>query len=300
MTQALHALKESLNTIIVGKSDVIDMALTGLLSGGHLLLEDHPGTGKTLLSLAMAQLTGLDFKRIQCTNDLMPSDVLGTQVLDAGGQTFRLHQGPIFAQLVLADEINRASPKTQSALLEAMAEGQVSIDGETCALPQPFFLIATQNPDNHQGTFALPEAQLDRFTLRLSLGYPAAEEEVQILAGGDKRQQLSELNAVMSAADVLQLQQEVRTMRPGDALCDYVQRLLQASREHPQCQQGLSTRAGQALLLAASAYSRVCGDELILPAHVQAVFVAVAAHRLLSHSHSGQELATQLLDQVAV
>jgi MoxR-like ATPase len=302
MSQNLNTLRTALNHILIGKSERIDLVLSCLLAGGHLLLEDRPGTGKTLLSAALARLTGLEYRRLQCTNDMMPSDVVGTQVLDPRTQQFVLHQGPVFCQLLLADEINRATPKTQSALLEAMAEQQVSIDGTSLPLPRPFFVVATQNPTSHQGTFALPEAQLDRFMMRLSLGYAAAQDEVRILSGQDPRAALAQMDAVLDTDTLLDLQRQVAALHCSETLCAYVQRLLQHTRDCGEFEEGLSTRAGQALLAAARAHAFLNGDDFVMPAHVQTVFNAVTAHRLrLRDTATGGHVATaRVIEQVAV
>lgn len=273
-----------------------------LLGGGHLLLEDLPGTGKTLLSLALARATGLDFQRIQCTNDLMPSDVLGTHIFDRKENDFKLRKGPVFTQLLLVDEINRTSPKTQSALLEAMAEQQVSLEGQTLPLPRPFFVIATQNPLGQSGTFPLPEAQLDRFMMRISLGYAEPEQEIEILSGQDRRDHLEEMQAIIDTDKLLALQQQVKQVVCGEQLVAYVQRLLQYTREQQQFQPGLSTRAGQSILAAARAYAALEQQAFVIPQHVQAVFESVVAHRL--NIATGSELAEkacrEILQQVGV
>lgn len=302
MNDLLINLQDSLNKIIVGKPEQIELAITGLLAKGHLLLEDRPGTGKTLMSLALAHLTGLSFKRVQFTNDLMPSDILGTQILDPKDHSFRLHKGPIFSQMVLADEINRATPKTQSALLEAMAEGQVSLDGETQKLPNPFFVIATQNPSNHNGTFPLPEAQLDRFMMRLSLGFASANDELDILAGRDKRSQLSKLEPAITTAQLMMLQKQAQAIHCSESVCAYVQRLLQYSRDNNHSGDGLSTRAGQSLVAAAKANALLRDDEFVMPQHVQRVFPAVTDHRM-GHSINAVSLSgptSAIIERVAV
>lgn len=302
MDSVISKLQQALNQILVGKADRIELVLSCVLAGGHLLLEDKPGTGKTLLSTALAQLLGLDYRRIQCTNDMMPSDILGTRVLDQRDQQFYLHRGPIFSQLLLADEINRATPKTQSALLEAMAEGQVTIDGETHTLPAPFFVVATQNPGSHQGTFALPEAQLDRFMMKLSLGHASPEDELQILSGENPRDLLVGQQAVVDANGLIELQQRVRALHSSDAINSYVQRLLQYTRDCGDYETGLSTRAGQAIISAAKANAFINGDDFVLPQHIQTVFDGVARHRLtLCDSAASTEAATlQVIERVAV
>lgn len=298
----IKQLQSALNQIIIGKQDRIDLLLCCLLAGGHLLLEDKPGTGKTLLSAALAKLTGLDYKRIQCTNDMMPSDVVGTRVLNMRDQQFYLHKGPVFCQLLLVDEINRATPKTQSALLEAMAEQQVTIDGESLMLPTPFFVLATQNPNSHQGTFVLPEAQLDRFMMRLSLGYAEPEDETRILSGTDPRSILNDAISVINEEELTLMQKQVSQLHCSETVCAYVQRLLQYTRDCGEYREGLSTRAGQAVLAAARAKAFIQGDDFVMPTHVQAVFSAVTAHRLQSRdsTHGNDALALRIIEQVSV
>jgi MoxR-like ATPase len=276
----LAAALAAADNLILGKSRTIRLAFAGLLAGGHLLLEDLPGVGKTTLAQTLARLCGLDFRRVQFTSDMLPADMLGVSIWDREQQRFAFQHGPVFTQVLLADEINRATPKTQSALLEAMEERQVSIDGITHPLPQPFFVIATQNPSYQIGTFPLPESQLDRFLLRLELGYPDADAERQLLAGGDRRVALSQLQPCLSATDLADLHRQAAAIHTAPALLDYVQALLAASRHTPRFQHGLSPRAGLALLACARAWALLDARDAVLPEDVQTVFPAVARHRL--------------------
>ncbi|TSE28165.1 Denitrification regulatory protein NirQ [Tepidimonas thermarum] len=290
----IASLLHQLTTVIVGKDAVVRDALTCLLAGGHLLIEDVPGVGKTTLAQALARTLGLPFARVQFTADLMPSDLIGAAVYDRGRQDFVFRPGPLFAQVLLADEINRASPRTQSALLEAMEERQVSVDGVTHPLPQPFFVIATQNPFEQLGTHALPESQLDRFLMRLSLGYPTPAAERALLCGEDRRALLQRLPALTNAAGLRELQQAVDAVRVSDPLLDYVQALLAATRDGRWFVHGLSPRAGLALLRAARARALVDGRGYVTPDDVMAVLVPVAAHRLVPNASVGRDAAGQL------
>ncbi|MEY2631884.1 MAG: hypothetical protein RIR00_538 [Pseudomonadota bacterium] len=279
----LHPVFEQARRVVLGKERQIALALACLLARGHLLIEDLPGVGKTTLAQTLARLLGLDFSRIQFTSDLLPADILGISIPDRQGDGFRFVPGPIFAQLVLADEINRATPKTQSALLEAMAEGQVSSEGRSRPLPQPFFVIATQNPSFQIGTFPLPESQLDRFLLRLELGYPDRQAERQLLAGDHSPQQT--IPALLDPPRLQALQDAAARTHVAPALLDYVQALLAASRHSPHFQHGLSPRAGLGLLAIARAWAWLAGRPAVLPDDIQAVFPGVAGHRL--HSRQG-------------
>ncbi|MGN5592718.1 AAA family ATPase [Stutzerimonas nitrititolerans] len=302
MRAKLEACLASVNQIVLGKEPQVRLALTCLLARGHLLVEDLPGMGKTTLSHALAQILGLEFQRIQFTSDLLPGDILGTSVFDKDSGQFVFHPGPIFAELVLADEINRATPKSQSALLEAMEEGQVTIEGATRPLPEPFFVIATQNPVSSGGTFALPESQLDRFLMRLSLGYPAQAAERALLLGDSRRALLTRLEPLLDHAGLLAIQQAVTEVRVSDALVDYVLRLVEATRTQPQFAWGLSPRASLALLAAARAWAFVDGRDYVIPEDVQAVLPAVVGHRLRERSdptgHGGGALVNWLLREV--
>lgn len=302
MRAKLEACLAGVNQIVLGKEPQVRLALTCLLARGHLLVEDLPGMGKTTLSHALAQILGLEFQRIQFTSDLLPGDILGTSVFDKDSGQFVFHPGPIFAELVLADEINRATPKSQSALLEAMEEGQVTIEGATRPLPEPFFVIATQNPVSSGGTFALPESQLDRFLMRLSLGYPAQAAERALLLGDSRRVLLTRLEPLLDHAGLLAIQQAVTEVRVSDALVDYVLRLVEATRTQPQFAWGLSPRASLALLAAARAWAFVDGRDYVIPEDVQAVLPAVVGHRLRERSdptgHGGGALVNWLLREV--
>ena len=280
MRSKLDACLQAVNQVVLGKEAQVRLALTCLLANGHLLIEDLPGMGKTTLSHTLAKVLGLGFQRIQFTSDLLPSDILGTSVFDKDSGLFVFHPGPIFAELVLADEINRATPKSQSALLEAMEEGQVTIEGATRPLPEPFFVIATQNPSSQGGTFALPESQLDRFLMRLSLGYPAQAAEKALLLGVSRRDLLPRLQPILSHTELAALQQQAREVRCSDALIDYVLRLVTATRNQAQFAWGLSPRASLALLSAARAWALLAGRDYVIPEDVQAVLPAVAGHRL--------------------
>jgi MoxR-like ATPase len=266
--------------IILGKERQIRVAMACILARGHLLIEDVPGVGKTTLSHALARLLGLEYQRIQFTSDLLPADIIGVSIFDRETSSFRFHAGPIFAQIILADEINRASPKAQSALLEAMEEHQVTAEGETRPLPEPFFVIATQNPMHQVGTFPLPESQLDRFLMRISLGYPDAKAERDLLKGADRRDLISQLKPAMTQEQLVELQRAVPQMQVSDALLDYVQSLITFTRHSPRFTQGLSPRAGVALLRAAQAWAMMEGRRQVLPEDVQAIVPAVVGHRL--------------------
>jgi len=277
----IKSILSQLGTVLVGKDQQIHDSVNCLLAGGHLLLEDVPGVGKTTLAHALAQTLGLQFSRVQFTADLMPSDLTGVSVYERAKDCFVFHPGPLFAQVVLADEINRASPRTQSALLEAMEEKQVTADGKTRALPTPFFVIATQNPQDQAGTYALPESQLDRFLMRISLGYPERSAERLLLGGPDRRNLVATLPAVVSAEQWAGLQSAVRQVRTSDALLDYVQDLILATRSGQWFVHGLSPRAGIAVVRAAQARALMLGRDYVAPDDVQDILVATTAHRLV-------------------
>lgn len=274
-------LVDAVAKVFVGKPDVVRLTVTTLIARGHLLIEDVPGIGKTLLGVALAKSFGVSFRRIQFTNDLLPSDVLGLSVFDAKEGRFDFKPGPVFSHVLLADEINRSTPKTQSALLEAMSEQQVTVDGKTHALPDPFLVIATQNPVEYHGTFPLPEAQLDRFLMRVRIGYPTHEDELRILRERDRPPAADELKPVLTQADVLALQAQVDAVRVDDALLDYAVRFAEASRRFKGVRLGLSPRGSLALARAARAHALVAGRDHCVPDDFKAVAVPVAAHRLL-------------------
>jgi MoxR-like ATPase len=298
----LERAQAQVNALVLGKVHEVRLAFVALLAGGHLLIEDLPGLGKTTLARSMATTLGLDFQRVQFTSDLLPADVVGVSVFDPQARTFQFHPGPVFTQVLLADEINRAPPRTQSALLEAMAEHQVTIDGTTHSLPDPFFVIATQNPVDLAGTYPLPDSQLDRFLLRLALGYPGEAAERDLLAGIDRRDLIAQTMPLLSAAEVLAARRAVSEVHASDALIAYVQALLARSRKHPGVRVGLSPRAGLALLRAARAYALLLGRSHVLPEDVQALFGVVAAHRLVADAQAGSDasLAKAILHSVPV
>lgn len=298
MRNPLQECIEAVNRVILGKEHAVQLAMTCILARGHLLIEDLPGMGKTTLSHALAQVLGLNYQRIQFTSDLLPGDILGTSVFDRETGQFVFHPGPIFAELLLADEVNRATPKSQSALLEAMEEGQVTIEGATRPLPVPFFVIATQNPVSQGGTFSLPESQLDRFLMRLSLGYPSAEAERQLLLGSSRRQLLTQLQPVLERDDLLRAQQQVSAVRASETLVNYILRLVEATRTHAQLEFGLSPRGSLALLAAARAWAFLAGRDYVIPEDVQAVFPAVAGHRLREHSSVQGSASAALIQAV--
>jgi MoxR-like ATPase len=301
LQRQLHAAMAQVNSVLLGKPRQVKLAFACLIAGGHLLLEDVPGVGKTTLAHALAASFSLAFQRVQFTSDLLPSDIIGVSIYERESGEFRFHPGPIFTGLLLADEINRASPKTQSALLEAMAEDQVTVDGTTHLLSQPFFVVATQNPLDLNGTFPLPDSQLDRFMLRLSLDYPDASAERALLTGSDRRDLLAELTPQLDGDALVALHQKAQTITASSALLDYLQALLAASRRHADIRVGLSPRAGLALLGAARAWALLSGRSHVLPEDVQALFVPLAAHRLVpARGTSGDMLARQLLAEVAV
>ena len=298
----LHDTVAAVENVILGKPAQIRLCLACLLARGHLLLEDVPGVGKTTLAHTLARVLGLDWRRLQFTSDLLPADVVGVSVFDRVTQQFQFRPGPVFTQLLLADEINRASPKAQSALLEAMEERQVSIDGVTHPLPEPFFVVATQNPHEQLGAFGLPESQLDRFLMRVSLGYPDREAERALLLAGERHELIAATSAVLNPAELLAAQRAVRAIYVSATLLDYVQALVARSRTLFQL--GLSPRAAQGLVRAAQGWALLAGERAVLPEHVQAVLPSVAAHRLEQRDSvgagQGARLAAELLAAVPV
>jgi len=288
--------------VVLGKNHQIRLALACLLARGHLLIEDLPGVGKTTLAHVLARLLGLHFQRIQFTSDMLPADIIGVSIFDRGSGSFQFHPGPIFSQVILADEVNRATPKTQSALLEAMEEHQVTAEGETRLLPEPFFVIATQNPSHQVGTFPLPESQLDRFLMRIELGYPDKAAERELLQGADRRQMLAAIEPCLKPEQMIALQREVASIHVAPALIDYVQDLVEYTRNGALYQNGLSPRAALALLAAARAWAFIEGRAMALPEDVQAVLPGVAGHRLRPISDIGRRdsatVAAQLVTAV--
>jgi len=298
-TQEIEASFNELNKVILGKEQQVRLALTCVLANGHLLLEDLPGMGKTTLAHALSKVLGLDYKRIQFTSDLLPADLIGASVFDAKNSSFSFHRGPIFSSIFLADELNRATPKAQSALLEAMEEGQVSVDGDTHILPDPFFVIATQNPQSQSGTFPLPESQLDRFMFRLSLGYPDPNVERELLKGGQGRSALNQVKQILSAESLQQIQRLVPQVKVSDTLLDYVQRLIAQTRQDDLCHLGLSPRGAIALMTSSQCWALLHGRSHVLPEDVQAVFVAVVGHRIVGKKETqGDQLARHILQAV--
>lgn len=278
----IHSIIEQVSSVILGKERQIKLAVACMLARGHLLIEDLPGVGKTTLAHALSSSLGLEFRRIQFTSDMLPADVVGVSIFDRETGEFKFHPGPIFANLILADEINRTTPKTQSALLEAMEEGQVTVEGETRALPEPFFVIATQNPAEQVGTFLLPESQLDRFTMRIRLGYPDREAERALLSGTSRKAIIAALSPCIGREELLQLFEQVRRIHASSALFDYLQALLRQSRIDSRFVNGLSPRAGLALLASAKAWAYLEKRSMVLPEDIQAVLPSVVDHRLVS------------------
>ena len=297
--QEIDASLSQLNKIILGKEQQVQLALSAILANGHLLVEDLPGMGKTTLAHALYKVMGLDYNRVQFTSDLLPSDLIGAPVFNAQTSAFSFHPGPIFSSIFLADELNRATPKAQSALLEAMEEGQVSVDGTTYPLPKPFFVIATQNPQSQSGTFPLPESQLDRFMLRISLGYPDPSIERDILTGSSGRAVLAQVKQILSQQSLLEIQQHVENIKVSETLLDYVQRLIAQTREDNLCHLGLSPRGAIALVKSAKSWALIQGRDHVLPEDLQAVFVAAVGHRIIGKTETqGDQLARHILNVV--
>ena len=303
---SLRAALRTLDTIVLGKGEAVRLSLACLLARGHLLIEDVPGVGKTTLAHALAQVLGLSWQRVQFTSDLLPADIIGISVFDRATQKFEFRQGPVFTQLLLADEVNRASPRTQSALLESMEERQVSVDGQAHALPEPFFVVATQNPHEQLGTYALPESQLDRFLMRIELGYPDAQHERTLLADEDRRILLQRTAPAMNGSTLLDLQRSVQAIHVAPALLDYVQALVRCTRDRNDVKLGLSPRAAQGLVRAARAWARLDGRTSVIPDDVQAVWKSVALHRLeprdaaMSDAEARHRILQAILESVAV
>lgn len=300
----LDAAVTALNDIILGKTVQVRLCVACMLARGHLLIEDIPGVGKTTLAHALARILGLSYQRIQFTSDLLPADITGVSVYDREQSRFRFHPGPIFSNLVLADEVNRATPKTQSALLEAMEEGQVTADGETHPLPEPFFVVATQNPTYQIGTFPLPESQLDRFLMRIRLGYPGPAMERVLLQGDDRRSMLAAVNPAVSPDLIESLQMQVPRIFASEALIDYLQAVVRHTREQTEFESGLSPRAAISLLRAAQAWALLHHRDAVLPEDVQAVLPAVVGHRLRTRQDGSatdpDRIARNLLESVPI
>ncbi len=300
MENSLTPLLNAANQIILGKDRQIRLAVCCLIAKGHLLIEDIPGVGKTTLSHTLARLFGLDYQRIQFTSDILPADIIGSSVFDAERHEFRFHHGPIFNQMILADEINRSTPKAQSALLEAMEEEQVTVEGQTYPLPKPFFVIATQNPSHQIGTFPLPESQLDRFLMRIELGYPNREAERALLQGEQRHKIIAELPVMLAPEQLNALQQAVTEIYASPALLDYVQNIIDFSRQSDEFSAGLSPRGGLALLTASKAWALMEQRHAVIPEDVQAVLAAVAGHRLKAGSTDAASIVAPILEHVPV
>lgn len=299
----IHKAIQQVEQIIVGKPTQIRLAVCCLLSAGHCLIEDLPGVGKTTLAQAIARVFGLDFNRIQFTSDLLPADILGVSIFDPQNQLFNFHPGPIFSNCVLADELNRATPKTQSALLEAMEEHQITVEGETRQLEDPFFVIGTQNPLDQAGTFPLPESQLDRFMMKIHLGYPDQQAERQLLSGQSRHHLLREIKPVIEVPQVLSLQTSISSVHISDSLLDYVQLLISATRDNSRFAFGLSPRAALALLKAARTWAFMSGRDYVEPVDIKAVFSSVCCHRLIANEHNSKgvnTLVADLIDNIAI
>jgi MoxR-like ATPase len=296
----LNNIIDEVNKIVLGKSGQVKLALACIAANGHLLIEDIPGMGKTTLAHSLSKALGLDYSRVQFTSDMLPSDVLGASIFHRESQSFKFHKGPVFSNVVLADEINRATPKAQSALLEAMEERQVSVEGETYQLPQPFFVIATQNPLEQAGTFPLPESQLDRFLMRITLGYPAESIEKQMYMGANSRQLLESLQPLLDNATISDIQKQVEAVTVSDVLVDYVMRIVNLSRQLSPEVNGLSPRGGLALIRAAKAWAYIESREFVLPEDVQMVLESVVLHRIRGNQPSTKQLTSWIADLKSV
>ena len=300
----LDKIVEEISHVILGKEKAIRLSLTCLLARGHLLIEDLPGMGKTTLTHVLANILGLDYQRIQFTSDLLPADILGVSIFNRESSSFSFHPGPVFSQLILADEINRATPRAQSALLEAMEESQVTVEGETRSLPEPFFVIATQNPSNQVGTFPLPESQLDRFTMRIELGYPGNMAERELLKGCDRRELLKNITPVINSERLIEMQKQAESIHVSDALLDYLQDLLEYSRRSADYVNGLSPRAGLSVLRCARTWALMQGHPQVLPEDIQQVLPSVISHRLTKVQDDGyttqEDIAAHLIKQVPI
>ncbi|WP_290698489.1 MoxR family ATPase [Amphritea sp.] len=304
MREPIESAITEVSKVLYGKQEQIKLALTCIFSQGHLLIEDLPGMGKTTLAHALAKILGLDYQRLQFTSDMLPADILGVSIFEPTSATFQFHPGPVFTQLLLADEVNRTTPKTQSALLEAMEESRVSIDGQTYPLPQPFFVIATQNPVTQQGTFPLPESQLDRFLMRIELGYPDDKAERELLKGGDPRDRLKDLPAVISDAELKRITAACAAVNVSDSILDYLQRLIAHSRQAPEFSFGISPRGALALLSASRSWAYIEGRDYVIPEDLQQLLGPVTGHRLRAAEDIGgfgaNALIQQMLSQVDV
>lgn len=302
MQSLITRIIDQIDNIVLGKDQQVRMALACLFAQGHLLIEDLPGMGKTTLAHCLAKVLGLEFERVQFTSDLLPADILGVAIFEREQGLFKFHQGPIFTQVLLADEINRSSPKTQSALLEAMEEGQVTIEGKSRPLPEPFFVIATQNPLSQSGTFPLPESQLDRFLMRISLGYPSPASERLLFTGVDPRALIKQLVPIMTPEHLAAIQAQTQEVKASDALLDYVQRLVAFTRTDARFSYGLSPRGALALLRAAKAWALIHNRDYLVPEDVQAILPAVVGHRVrgTGHQQDNSQLVKHLLDSVNV
>lgn len=304
MREKLELLFQQVGTVLYGKDEQIKQAVACLITGGHLLIEDLPGMGKTTLAHTLAQVMGLEYQRVQFTSDMLPADILGASIFNSNTNEFVFHKGPVFTQLLLADEINRTTPKTQSALLEAMEERQVTIEGQTHELPSPFFVIATQNPISQYGTFPLPESQLDRFLMRIKLGYPTELAERELLIGGDVRSKIPSLKTCLSVTDIEKIRRCCEAVNVADTILDYIQRLIRFTRESPDLAYGISPRGGLALLNCARTWAYIHGREYVVPEDIQGLLEPVFAHRLRASDndteYGGGALIRKILEQVDV